>query len=96
MEAKPERHDEIRSKSVTMVTQESNSPIGGMSEEPQIDREMDMVEAGESSSMAGQRAGKTTPVSFIATTKQWKHMNNRKTLRNKTLEPVSTPGDCRS
>jgi hypothetical protein len=76
-----------------MVTQEGSSPIGGMSGKPPVERDTDIAEAGEASGMAGQRAGKTTRVSFRAASEQWERNKNGKRLRNETSEPVSAPGD---
>jgi len=67
-----------------------------MSGEPPVERDMDMVEAGEASSTAGQTAGKTTHLSFMAACDQWERNKNGKRLRNNISEPVSTPGDWRS
>jgi hypothetical protein len=57
-------------KSVMMAIQEGKSPIGGLSEEPPIERDLDIVEAGADSGMICQRAGKKTRVSFIAAREQ--------------------------
>jgi hypothetical protein len=83
-EAERERHDPKASKSATMATQGGNSPIGGMSEEPLVERDMDKVEAGEGRGVAGPRAGTTTCVSFMAATEQWERNMNGKRLRNES------------
>ena len=57
---------------------------------------MDMAEAGEASSLAGQRSGETTHVFFVAVSEQWKLNTNGKRLRNETSEPVSALEDWRS
>jgi hypothetical protein len=69
-----------------MATQEGNSLIGGMSEEPPVERDMDMAEAGEASGADGQRAGKTAGVSFVAANEQWKC---NKTGKNRGAKPRS-------
>jgi len=79
-----------------MATQEGNSLIGGMTETPPVERDMDMAETGEASGEVGKRSGKTTRMSFDAASEQWERKKNGNRLRNKTLEPVSTPGDWRS
>jgi len=79
-----------------MATQDGNSSIGGMSKAAPIERDLDMAEAGESSGTAGQRAGKSTCVSFMAASKRWDSNMNGKRLRNEISEPVSTPGNWRS
>jgi hypothetical protein len=75
-EAERELWDATASKSVTMATQEGNSPIGGMSEEPPVERDMAMAEAGDARGAAGQRTGKTTRVSFVAASEQWERNKN--------------------
>jgi len=57
---------------------------------------MDMTDAGEASVAAGKLSGKTTRISFVATSEQWEHFKNGKRLRNKTSEQVSAPRDWRS
>jgi hypothetical protein len=79
-----------------MATQVGNSPIGGTIEKPPIERDKHMVEAGEVSRAAGQRLGKITHVSFMATCEQWERNKNGQRLRNETLEAVSALGDQRS
>ena len=78
-----------------MATLKGNSPIEGMCEEHLIERDMDMAEAGEASCAAGQRVQKTTPVFFMAASKQLECNKNGKRLRNETSEPVSAPGAWR-
>jgi len=75
-----------------MLTEEGNSPIGGMSEEPSVERDMDMAEAGESRGVAVERAGKTTHMSFVVPCEHWEGNNNGMRQRNDTLEPVGGPG----
>jgi len=79
-----------------MVTQEGNSPIWGMVGKPTSERDMHMVEAGEANSTAGTISGKTTHVSFIAASKEWKHNNNGNRLTSEASETVSTPADWSS
>jgi hypothetical protein len=64
-----------------LVTQEGESPIGGMSGKPTIERDMDMVEAGETSSAAGEMLGKTTRLFFIIGSKQREQNMNGKRLK---------------
>jgi len=49
-----------------MATEVGNSLIGGTIENPPVEGDLDMAEAGEASAAAGQTLGKTTLVSFMA------------------------------
>jgi len=67
-----------------------------MSEEPSVERDMDMAESEEASGTAAQGVGKTTRVFIMAASEPWEHNKNGNRLRNETSEPVSAPGHWRS
>jgi len=90
------RNSTTSGKPATMATHEGNRLSGGAPEKPQVERDMDMVDAGETSGVDVQRSGKTTRVSFAAPSEQWECNKNGQRLWNDTSEPVSAPGDCRS
>jgi len=79
-----------------MATPVGNRLIGGMIENPPVERDMDMADAGEVNGMADQRSGKTTCMSFMVASEQWQGNENGRRLSNEPLVPVSAPGDRRS
>lgn len=79
-----------------MVTEKTHSFMGAMIEKPPVERDMDITEAGEASGVAGEMSGKTTSMSVMAASEQWKSIENGKWLRNVNWEPVGAPGDRRS
>lgn len=78
-----------------MGTQEGNSHVGETIETPPIERDLDLGEGGKVNDTAGQMAGKTTHMSFMAARQQWEDDLNGIRLQNETWEPVSAPGDWR-
>jgi len=88
--------DGMKRKPVTMVTQEGNSPIGGMIGNPPNKREMDVAEAPRDCCAAGTMSGNPSSVSFMAARERWERETNVKTLRSETTETASAPGHWRS
>lgn len=76
-----------------IATQHGNRVIGGWFEKPSFERYKNMAEAGEASSVAGQRSEMTTRVSFVSAREQWDRNKNGKRLRKKTSELLTAPGD---
>jgi len=76
-----------------MATHKANGSLGGMIQNPHVEREMDMAKAEEASCAAGQRTGRTTRVSFMVASEQWERHQNGKRLRKENSEPASALGD---
>lgn len=76
-----------------MATQDSKSPVEGTIEEPPIEIDMDIADAGKAVGMVGALMGEATRVFFMAASEQWEHNKNWKWLRSETLKALSTPGD---
>lgn len=71
-------NDTTMSKPAMMVTQEGTSTIGGMIENPPIERDTDMAEVSEAGGVVGAMQGKTTRVAFMAEGEQWECNKNTK------------------